>query len=495
MRRARARPGNLLPGSLRLLPSSLHVDIHETIRRLLNLSMHITTIDDIPDDLLVEVARWVQMGGTSYQKDNQRRSSLLTLQRMASVSRRIRTSIVYTPSLWTYVDLRMMPEFVEICLDRAATCPLNVLLSWTDMSDETTTHLIRCLHTTNHLSIVNDDLGNPPTHETRKRVQAANAPLLRTLTESSWTGQTEYGVSYQLLNHGTLCNLTHIHMDHIFLDDVTWATVSVRHLQWSSGSCLPRDIHRILSSSPHLEHLELNKAMFYVTDDDNFPSSRIDLPRLRTMCIEDTIENIGILLTLLPDPISSLTIICQRPYHDTTKASRASVWSSIVSRLRTFWQAAGATTSFPCGRLRYDSNISHGSSIQFKGSAPPNRSFSFFSSGYMEEGESMLHEISSVHVTLTLVVSNIFPKVPATPLARLEEIEVEDEGLTSMSLGRRRALLPAVENWITQQVDGAKALRLITFRSRHSDLREVFDRLAAAKNGPQMVWEAVECSS
>jgi hypothetical protein len=457
--------------------------------------MHTKTIDDIPDELLVEVARWVQVSGTSCQKDNQRRSSLLTLQRMASVSRRIRTSIMYTPSLWTYVDLRMMPEFVEICLDRAATCPLNVLLSWTDMSDETTTQLIRCLHTTNHLSIVNDDLGNPPTYETRKRVQAANAPLLRTLTESSWTGQTEYGVADELLNPGALCNLTHIHMDHIFLEDVTWATVSVRHLQLSSASCLLRDIHRILSSTPHLEHLELNEAMYHGPDDDDFPSSRLDLPRLRTMCIGDTIENIGILLTLLPDPISSLTIRCQRPSYETTQGSRASVWSSIVSRLRTFWQAAGATTSFPCGRLRYDSNISHGSSIQFKGSAPPNRSFSFFSSGYMEEGESMLHEISSVHVTLTLVVSNFFPKVPATPLARLEEIEVEDEVFWSMSLARRRALLLAVKNWIAQQIDCTKALRLITFRSRHSDLKDVFDRLAAAKDAPQMVWEAVECSS
>jgi hypothetical protein len=457
--------------------------------------MHITTIDDIPDDLLVEVAHWVQVGGTSCQNDNQRRCSLLTLQRMASVSRRIRTAIVYTPSLWTYVDLRMMPEFVEICLDRAATCPLNVLLNWTGMSDKTATQLIRCLHTTNHLSIVNDDIGNPPTYETLKRVQASNAPLLRTLTESSCTVQTEYGVAHHLLNHGVLCNLTHIHMDHIFLDDVTWATVSVRHIQLTSASCLLRDIHRILSSTPHLEHLELNEVMYHGLDDNDFPYSRLDLPRLRTMCIGDTIENIGILLTLLPDPISSLAIRCQRPSYETTQGSRASVWSSIVSRLRTFWQAAGATTSFPCGRLRYDSKISHGSSIQFKGSIPPDRSLLFSSSGYMEEGENMLQDISNIHFTLTLVVTNIFLRLPTTPLARLEEIEVEDEGTTiSMSLGRRRALFPAVENWIAQQINGAKALRLITFRSRRSDLKEIFDRLAAAKDAPQMVWEALEYS-
>jgi hypothetical protein len=84
---------------------------------------HVSALDRLPDEILVPIVRLVQRRSPP-EVDTPRN----TWSRMMLVSNRMRTLIVETPSLWCCINNSWHPRWVELCVERSANYPLEVIL-------------------------------------------------------------------------------------------------------------------------------------------------------------------------------------------------------------------------------------------------------------------------------------------------------------------------------------------------------------------------------
>lgn len=108
-------------------------------------------------------------------------------------------------------------------------------------------------------------------------------------------------------------------------------------------------LHQCLSGSGLIERLKLHLIGHWIDHDDDELSvlPKLSLPNLRHLEIQDDLESLVQIFTMLPDLRESFHIITDRSQRKQTWSSSNGPNGFVVSRLERFWSAHAQGQSFP----------------------------------------------------------------------------------------------------------------------------------------------------
>jgi hypothetical protein len=281
--------------------------VHDLDRRIFELETELAYLRQrrnayapvfaLPDELLVKIFKHMQFGAGSSTLDLATHD--WTWYKVTAVCAHFRSLATRTPMLWAVLDCRRItPEWASLCVERSRDTPLCIKDSRTHGLDLLPRACVA-------------EVGRGPGIQRALDRPASNLQVFQ--LEDAWATvlimPSFLGGQGLVLVHLRLCGeaVTLIQAPPMFL---------LRHLELTRIHTDPslRALRQLFEGTPNLEVLYLNNIHLSYSRDPADPaeviavSSRVTLPRLKTLLIHHTVAEASALLRLLPPPAMHLHI-------------------------------------------------------------------------------------------------------------------------------------------------------------------------------------------
>jgi hypothetical protein len=294
----------------------------------------------LPDEIIVHIIRLSQsrrdpLAMKRVAPDNSWTRIMLTCTRL-------RTLLVQTPSLWSFIDIAWNRRWVEICLARSADYQLETILSDIIAMDEDVASALLLRSRTTSVFIGSQLIEASPVAAMLRRpglqLQSLHYNAGRSTLDSRILG-------------GHSPYLVHLKAEDTLIDGLP-DLPKLRYLGFfrSLWSVENRLADQLARHTPQLQELEIADMQLsdFVPWDDRTPSPPVTLPCLDTATVSGDLEIVQFLLTAMPVPLRSLELDAKAWGVDHEGPRRA----ALMAYVERFWhREREADAPFPPGEL------------------------------------------------------------------------------------------------------------------------------------------------
>jgi hypothetical protein len=266
---------------------------------------HVSALDRLPDEILVPIVRLVQRRSPP-EVDTPRN----TWSRMMLVSNRMRTLIVETPSLWCCINNSWHPRWVELCVERSADYPLEVILGVISLEASALARAIlprNCdavIYTARNFALVEIMLKRPGLQLRSLHLDALE--LFGAALAVTWSLDVR-------LFGGYSASLVHLTVESASIEGLPdlpcLRHINFRRSNWAAGPSLAAHLSQ---HTPQLVGLNIECIIilgYVFTDKYPSPVSVPSLPFLASVIIKDTHDTIRYMLRDMPVPSHYLEVV------------------------------------------------------------------------------------------------------------------------------------------------------------------------------------------
>jgi hypothetical protein len=381
-------------------------DLESELRQLKTRRNALTPLCRLPDELLVEIIRYLQI------KDHTRYEVVYDKQwtRITYACTHVREVAKAARPLWSLIRCSQEPRWMDLCLERCGDTPIHLFIkqhyyarsSDTPAVELAKDHFTRCRTAYIHIN------SNGQASELTAMLEQS-APLLTELLVRSYKGprltSKFLGGGAPLLKSLVLRELSGL--------EVPPSLPALEQLELSTAwmkdrSALTR-LLTFLANSPALQEVTVmrpspweNIREFF---DDDCHLDPIKLPKLRLLCIHDDIKIVHMLLRALPDPAIHLEIVVLSRFRHQT--DNPEIWSPptstyfapVEARVSSFWNSRTGRTRLPNGRIQSDNQSSKIIFCSPESDRKGKAYVSYSSPCYIQEHHPLLDDIRTLHLT------------------------------------------------------------------------------------------------
>jgi hypothetical protein len=253
----------------------------------------------------------------------------MDLNYFMSTCRLIRDIALSVPELWTMIGCSWRPEWIELCIQRAANQPLHIDFDgWTGQarSEPLYSNIYRCSSAI---------ISNPWTSGKALNI-CSPAPLMHSITILDVSRRPSFRIDNTILGgqHSRLTSLklTSIHVLRPL------SLPNLQRLSLAKVNITFPHLYKFLFGSPGLEeiHVEMLYKPCHPTFQTRMLEPTVPLDRLRCLSIHDSGDIVRPLLQHLPDPSLQLHLHFEDVLMNTWKSSTQGEDAAVLSRVLAF---------------------------------------------------------------------------------------------------------------------------------------------------------------